>query len=53
MNFLQLKTMHGWMRLRLSHCQHILSNGVAPGSEITTCIEIDKPLVVYRFWWRP
>ena len=27
----------------------ILSYGVAPGSEITPCNKIDKPLVVYRF----
>ena len=27
----------------------LLSNDVAFGSEITPCIEIDKPLVVYRF----
>ena len=26
-----------------------LSYGVASGSEITPCIKIDKPLVVYRF----
>ena len=27
----------------------ILSYDVASGSEITPCIKIDKPLVVYRF----
>ena len=26
-----------------------LSYDVAPGSEIMSCIKIDKPLVVYRF----
>ena len=28
---------------------HLLSYDVAPGSEITPCNKIDKPLVVYRF----
>ena len=27
----------------------ILSHDVAPGSDITPCNKIDKPLVVYRF----
>ena len=31
----------------------LLSNDVASGSEITPCIEIDKPLVVYRFSGKP
>ena len=29
---------------------HILTHDVAPGIEIMSCIKIDKPLVVYRFW---
>ena len=29
--------------------QNIFSYDVASGSEITPCIKIDKPLVVYRF----
>ena len=29
--------------------EQLLSYDVAPGSEIPTCIKIDKPLVVYRF----
>ena len=29
---------------------HILSYDLASGSEITPCIKIDKPLVVYRFF---
>ena len=33
----------------LDSCKYILSQDVAPGSEITPCYKIDKPLVVYRF----
>ena len=32
-----------------SEQQRHLSDDVASGSEITPCIKIDKPLVVYRF----
>ena len=40
--------------LQANLCQNkcfetILSHDVASGSEITPCIKIDKPLVIYRF----
>ena len=50
-----LRHCHFWLA-RQQHVHFVLSslfiiyhNGVASGSEITSCIKIDKPLVAYRF----
>ena len=38
-----------WQMLPTLVAEFTLSYDVASGSEITACIKIDKPLVVYRF----
>ena len=38
-----------FMQSRKDLCKISLSLDVAPGSDITPCNKIDKPLVVYRF----
>ena len=35
--------------VQIGMCVQLLSYDVAPGSEITPCNKIDKPLVDYRF----
>ena len=40
---------HRNVRKNRHRCKHDLSYEVASWSEITPCIKIDKPLLVYRF----
>ena len=40
------------LHLKLKSIKYNLLYDIASGSELTSCIKIDKPLVVYRFWER-